>query len=562
MPDYDRPIDYEYKGIAAVLAQQRMRVPLYQREYAWTKDDVEQLFEDLAGPAAAKEPYFLGTIVLASNSEGVPEITDGQQRLATISILIAAIRDHLLGLHRDDNAQSIERQFLREFDWRVDEVVPRLRLNVDDHEFFERYVLSRPDTPDRTFKPTKDSHFLIRDAAELARRKVREFASLYGSAQATQLTAYLEFLTLGAQVMVLTVRENAAVDPYFMFDTLNNRGVHATKADLLKNHILRRAAPDGLVEAHQKWAEMQGTVEFVGGDAAVVNYLRHEMITRHGPTKERELLKTVRAEVTSKGTALALASELARDAHDYAALFSPGHAKWNAYGDTTRGHIEIIVEHLRLEQIRPLLFAISKHFSVEEAQKAFKLCVAWSVRFLIVGGRGGLLDTNYSQQAHNIGIGKVTKAKQLATNLASIIPKDAEFELAFATASVSKDYLARYYLRALEQTENQMPEWNPNENRQEVNLEHVLPRTPGPGWAGMSTDVAQAYHKRIGNMVLMQAKQNVKIGNGPFEDKRPVLGQSTYRLTRELKDVPKWDEQAIRDRQARLAKLAVKTWPI
>jgi len=55
--------------------------------------------------------------------------------------------------------------------------------------------------------------------------------------------------------------------------------------------------------------------------------------------------------------------------------------------------------HLRVQQIRPLMFAVSRHFSNTEADKAFRLFVSWSVRFLIYGGRGGMLDTQYSLRA-------------------------------------------------------------------------------------------------------------------------------------------------------------------
>jgi hypothetical protein len=81
--------------------------------------------------------------------------------------------------------------------------------------------------------------------------------------------------------------------------------------------------------------------------------------------------------------------EVDESAADYVALFNPEHSKWNKYKTVIRAYVRTIYQELKVEQIRPLLFAISRHFSPEEAVKAFRLCVNWSVRFLIAGGRGG-----------------------------------------------------------------------------------------------------------------------------------------------------------------------------
>ncbi len=359
--------------------------------------------------------------------------------------------------------------------------------------------------------------------------------------------------------MLLTVPDH--LNAFVMFETLNDRGLKASQADLLKNHILSLAG-DRIAEAQQKWAHMLGILEATGDDDTAVTYLRHLMVTMHGPTKERELFGKVKDNVNSKPTALAFADGLAESAVDYAALFDPEHAKWNAYGASTRKHIRTLLK-LDIEQIRPLLFAVAKYFSISEAQKAFRLFVSWSVRFLIVGGRGGLLDRHYSLRAHEVGTSKITTARQLAAAMVDVVPPDAVFESAFASARVSKAHLARYYLRALEQQVRgtSEPELVPNDNEEEINLEHILPENPSSVW-NINPDMAEAYYRRIGNMALLKARSNSTIGNSGFPDKIPVLQASDYILTREIAQYSKWDDSTISERQQRLAELAVKTWPI
>src|SRR5690349_12461169 len=87
------------KGIGQLLHEKRLRVPTYQRSYAWKKPEVLELFRDLRRAIEAdKSYYFLGSIVgcEVEGESDVAEIVDGQQRLATTTILLAAIRDALI----------------------------------------------------------------------------------------------------------------------------------------------------------------------------------------------------------------------------------------------------------------------------------------------------------------------------------------------------------------------------------------------------------------------------------------------------------------------------------
>lgn len=87
-------ISFEHKGIGSVLAQNRLVVPLNQREYSWEEDHVKELFQDFSSALAVKQgAYFLGTLVFTKGANDHPEVSDGQQRLATTTILLAAVRD-------------------------------------------------------------------------------------------------------------------------------------------------------------------------------------------------------------------------------------------------------------------------------------------------------------------------------------------------------------------------------------------------------------------------------------------------------------------------------------
>lgn len=308
---------------------------------------------------------------------------------------------------------------------------------------------------------------------------------------------------------------------------------------------------------------MKAVLESIGQGDITVNYVHHLLITKQGPTKEREVLDRVRGLANSRSKALQFLEEAAESADDYAALFNPGATKWNEYGTSTRKHLATINRDLRVEQIRPLMFAVARHFSVKEAKKAFRLFVYWSVRFLIVGGRGGLLDRNYSLRAQEVSKQTIKNADQLSAAL-DIIPSDALFEVAFSEVRIAQDFIARYLLRALEMKAkgDTEPENIPNDEENVVNVEHILPQHPGDNWPGIEPEAASALYKRLGNMVLMQSSKNNLIGNSAFPDKKKVLKDSAFILTADVAKESKWEGKQIKERQAKLAKLAVQTWPI
>src|SRR5437016_1550269 len=86
-------IQFDHVGIGRALANHRLSVPVNQREYSWEDEQVKEVFQDLQR-SIDQGAYFLGTIVLTRGKGGALEVADGQQRLATITILLAAIRDY------------------------------------------------------------------------------------------------------------------------------------------------------------------------------------------------------------------------------------------------------------------------------------------------------------------------------------------------------------------------------------------------------------------------------------------------------------------------------------
>jgi len=205
---------------------------------------------------------------------------------------------------------------------------------------------------------------------------------------------------------------------------------------------------------------MVSCIESVESDEAeelLLTYIRHLWSSKYGLTREKDLYSSIKSTVRSQPDALALSVELASKAKLYASLVSPSEDSWRPFSPTARKHMETL-NQLRMVQIRPLVLAVLAHMEPREVEESLRSMVSWVVRFLVHGGLGGgTLEKHYSDRAMEVGSGAVTTASALTSKMADVVPSDEEFKEAFSAATVSKQYLARYYLRVLERAATSRP---------------------------------------------------------------------------------------------------------
>jgi hypothetical protein len=187
-------LGFNLVGIATELDTRRLAVPLYQRSYAWggdgDRDQIMDFWSDLRSTfAAGNVEYFLGTMVLSK--EGMPgrvAIIDGQQRLTTAAILIAAIRDEFRARGDDERANIIQTTYLAKSDLRSAEQIPQLVLNPDDDTYFRRRIIHG--NTDAT--QLRNSHKLIEQAYTRLRTVVAETAADAGGDWSTRLLDWVD----------------------------------------------------------------------------------------------------------------------------------------------------------------------------------------------------------------------------------------------------------------------------------------------------------------------------------------------------------------------------------
>ena len=549
----------EIKGIASVLSSTRLEVPVHQRPFKWT-EEVGELLDDVgAAFDRSKEEYFLGSLVVISAPEGErTTVLDGQQRLAVIALLLAGIADQFDDRGDEKRSQEIRRQYLATFDIVEGTEHPQLKLNHTDDVYFRSILKGEASEPEHG---APESHRRLWEA--------RQSISIWLSKKldgiknpVNWLAEFTKYLRDSAYVIYFTVADDA--NAFLIFETMNDRGLDLSIADLLKNYLLGRAGED-LQTVLNLWTTAIASLSAYGGENLFTVFLRHFWSSKYGLVREKELYRSIRSRVTTSANVMDFANELTRNSSFYAAILSPEHEFWSEASATARERIRTL-SLLGLEQYRPMLLSALAHLQLEEVENLLRLLISWNVRLLIVGGLGGgAMENHYCALGKAIRNGELKSVEAIASRAEAFVPNDAMFRDSFATTRVAKAYLSRYYLRTLElqATGISQPELVPSTDPGELTLEHVLPERPTEdAWPQFNEEERKAYTKRLGNMLLLKQKMNAKLRSSSFSTKRDIYADSALLLTKKVAERDEWNTQAIAARQNDLAKLAVQAWKI
>lgn len=149
----------------------------------------------------------------------------------------------------------------------------------------------------------------------------------------------------------------------------------------------------------------------------------------------------------------------------------------------------------RPDRVRQAIrLSVIRHFSNAEIPKAIKHLLCAAVRITIAGPPAGTLEQHIAAVAPQIGPKGIMTTKDLAVEMLKedVVPGDAKFRDGVTTARVSKESLARYYLRALEHAKaGESKPWHVSRDEAKGTLEHILPKSKSKDW-GIPEDEAKA----------------------------------------------------------------------
>lgn len=264
-------------------------IPDYQRPYAWGGEQTSQLLSDImeAQQRNPDEPYFLGSLVLVK-AEGNPkaDVIDGQQRLTTLSILLAVLRE----LSENPQVRSEMHEYIVE-PGRITSGIasnPRLHLRARDRDFFTRYIQEQGMLPQLFGLPDvqvkTDAQIAIRDNAKLLHDRLAKLTE-------EQRMSLIMMLTLRTFLVMVSTEDLESA--HRIFSVMNARGLDLSAADIFKAELIGRVAENVRSGYADKWE----VAEVDLGRDGFSDLFQHIRMIRTKVRGRQEILKEFREQV-------------------------------------------------------------------------------------------------------------------------------------------------------------------------------------------------------------------------------------------------------------------------
>jgi uncharacterized protein with ParB-like and HNH nuclease domain len=561
MPKPDATIESELETVGHVLNTDfRYRVPAYQRNFSWTLEEVERLWEDINQAIEENRPeYFLGTIVVEEDrTQKFRTVIDGQQRLAALSMIVAGIRS-VYEEYKDERSGEVYNDYLGIRDRRTRLTQARLTLNALNEPQFQKFVVDNTSDEELKLaaqsKTLDQSNILLTKATLFFRAKIQEKAKV-STKYENFLLALEEFVRDRIILILVSVGDEA--DAYLIFETLNDRGLELSISDLLKNYIFGKAG-DRVEVVKGQWQEMA----FLLGSQNQAQFLRHYWLSHYGVIRDRDLYKEIKKKFSNPNSVLAFMTDLREAADKYTALSNVDHPIWQNYGEAVRKDLEIL-QLFSLSQFRPLMLAALDVLDENDIAKLIHIIVMVSMRYSIIGSLGpGNIEKAYSDAAIAIRKRKADTAAKVFALLKGIYPDDTRFISDFAEKEISKSKIARYILSEIAQKKQGSKILRVTEDEKISTLEHIMPKSRVNSWTQAAKDNSEyiAYIHRLGNLTLLEREYNKVASTDPFKKKvEGAYKKSTLQITTELANYETWTIKEISERQAELARIAANIW--
>ncbi len=544
-------------------------IPIYQRNYSWTATQCRQLWDDLmlAGRDDDISAHFIGSIVYVERGLSCvtsPEallVIDGQQRLTTCTLLIAALAQHFEIKDIGELLDTFSAKKLRNY----------YLLNPDENgERHFKLILSETD---------KDTLLAVLQGAPMPAEASARITENYELFQQLILSnqAQLEAICRGIAKLVLVdvSLDRTRDNPQLIFESMNSTGLELSQADLIRNYILMGLEPQLQTELYKTyWRPMERAF----GQAAYVlhfdAFMRHYLTAKTGEIPNmREVYVAFKAFARSvKGDVRTVVADIHQYAIYYCAMAlgaEPDAELEQAFHD---------VRELKVDVVYPFLLDVYHDYQQQQLSTQEVLHIVRWVESYVFRRAICAIPTN-SQNKTFAGLSRTLKKDRYLESVQAAFlllpsyrrfPRDDEFQRDIKVRNLYKFRSRSYWLRRFE-----------NHGRKErvaiedYSIEHILPQNQalskewqqelGPDWQRIQQD----WLHTLGNLTL--TGYNSEYSDRPFAYKRDQVtdkagnsvgfAYSPLRLNQGLGKVGQWDEAAIKARAKRLAADATKVWP-
>lgn len=535
-------------------------IPDYQRPYAWGEEQALQLLDDLEGALVrdTDEPYFLGSIVLVkAGSDPRAEVIDGQQRLTTLSILFAVLRD-LTG--NPKLAAELSKVVVEPGEILAGtQAKPRLTLRKRDAKFFS----VRVQTEDAT------AGLIALDDAHLktdAQRAIRDNTAALTERLAAWADDKRQRLAamLGTRTFLVVVSTPDLNSAHRIFSVMNARGLDLTPSDIFKSKVIGDVSDPDAAEYADKWEQEEVDL----GRDAFANLFGHVRMIFMKERASKVLLQEFDEQVLSNylpGKGRAFVDEVLipySDAYEHLLTQNyPDDVNWAPVNNWLRRLMQVDNDNWQA----PALWALKEYGNDPAYLSAFlrkleRLAASMLLRRVYATPRG----TRY---------GDLLKQLEKGDGLSA-----AAFELTPDELAETRERLAdriylvapvrKYVLLRLDDLLAKQP--GVSYQHKMITVEHVLPQNPKDTsvWKKDFTDDERLYWThRLGNLVLLNRAKNSEAQNYEFSKKKAnyftsANGSAVFALTTQVLIQNEWTPAVVESRHADLLAVLHKEWEL
>ncbi|MEK7128793.1 MAG: DUF262 domain-containing HNH endonuclease family protein [Patescibacteria group bacterium] len=565
--------DAEDKSLSDILnGKEKYKIPRYQRPYSWTVDEVSDLWNDLK----EEESVFLGSFVFnyeKYDEDGFVEVIDGQQRLITLTILMAVLRDVYKEL--GESRKSNKTQEIIAHTHPVT-LIEDYRLKCGDtlNKFFNENI-QKENSDILSVNPKKKEEKTIKENYKFLKEKIKdEIKQFSDKSKKIQYVDDLKQRIFDFKIIWIKIENDE--DAYSIFETVNARGADLTAADLLKNYLFGKLPKkeDGIDVAKETWLTIENNVESAKGPLNVSKFIRYFWLSKYSFVSEKKLYKEIKRNINDPNTFL---TDVLSASEYYYKITSDsvGINDWVDDFDEKKIAQRIIetlsgLRVMGITQCYSLLFCLllnraKINFDFSDIFKVIeKYHFAYSAICKLPGNVVERLYFNTSKEIHEaLKIADNEKrTKNIQRALSNFKNKleypDRNFFIEKFMEIEYKNYpLVIYVLSNIERALGKVEEKTINFTK--VNIEHVLPQDPTM-WKLTKEDVKD-YVNKLGNLTLIAKKINGPMGNKKLKAKAELFKDSDLNINKKLLEKfeelkYKWSEKEINGRQRELAEFA------
>ena len=557
-------IKVEEKKIIVLFRDFWFNIPSYQRPYVWGEDNINELLDDIlyAFENDSQDTYFMGALVLQNKENDEYDILDGQQRLTTLALLLATIRDNI----KVEKTKKVLQDHLFQEDDETADIPSRNRFTFnirnEVQRFFEEYIIKENGTfniekalEDEQFKNNISIKNMVA-VVQVIRKRLEEIFGEQLSLENISGTSLLEFIKFIRNKLIFAyICSDTREQAFRLFTILNNRGIPLTTADILKSLNLDKVQDEiKRNEYAKKWEELEEQY----GDKfdRFLNFIRTIKLKEKA---RKNLLEEFEEKIYGK------VMNYGKESIDYILKTSENYDKLiNLTADFNNEYKNLInimkVGFNSEDWIPPLLYYYEK-FNTQGLVEFLKLL---DNKFM-----GDWINKETpTKRLENMN--KILKAIEIGENYNDILNNKNLFNFDInnfkniINGNIFGERYCKYLLLKIEylSLDSEVAYIG---NYKNISIEHVLPQNPKEDseWrAKFSNEDREEWTNKLGNLILLTKRKNSKLSNLEFKDKKKkyiadkmLLFPSVFEVYSNGED---WNIDILKTRQNRIVNLLIE----